>query len=320
MDISYLLWLQSIREGASPIIKALFTFLGSKGASVALVVIPCLVYWCLNKRVGMFAICAYGTSFFCNQLIKNTVCQYRPWVRDSRIVPDAVAKKGATGYSFPSTHTQSSTSLLLGLGWKARERSWPLVLGLALVLLIGFSRNFLGVHTPQDVIVAFAEGCLFIWLTDRLMAWVDEDDSRVARVALAGVLLAVPYLAFITLKPYPMDYVDGTLLVDPAEMMIDCYKAAGTFVGICLGWYVEHRFVRFDTGGLSLQQTLARMVVGVVCVLFFYLALGQLFKAVMGLLWGNFVRHLLAFYVAIAGVPVCFERLDRAVAERFHSR
>ena len=313
MDISYLLWLQSLREGAAPVIKALFTFLGSKGASVAFIVLPCLVYWCLDKRRGLFVMCAYGTSLAFNQLLKNTFCRYRPWIRDARVVPDPVAQEGATGYSFPSTHTQSSASILVGLGWQWRHKRWLLALGVALTLLIGFSRNFLGVHSPLDVGVAFVEGCLFVWLTDRMMRWAEEDERRGPRIALAAVLLSVAYLAYITLKPYPMDYVDGKLLVDPVEMMVDCYKAAGALAGIAVGWYLEHTYVRFETGRLGWQKVLARMLLGVVLVLVCYAPVGHALMGVMGELWGNYARHVLAFVVAMAVAPACFGRLDSLV-------
>lgn len=156
MDISYLLWLQGLREGAPQFVQAFFSFMGSEAATVLTMLIPCVMYWCIDKRRSTLALMTYGVSSVFNQLIKNTVCCYRPWIRDPRVVPDSVAIKGATGYSFPSSHTQSSTSVLGSFGWAWREKRWPMAVGLLFALIVGFSRNFLGVHAPQDVLVAFA--------------------------------------------------------------------------------------------------------------------------------------------------------------------
>ena len=310
MDITYLLWLQSIREGLPAPVQACFAFLGSDVASLLVLLVPCLVYWCLDKRSGTLALLAYGFSWFCNQLIKNTVCCYRPWVRDARVKPEPSAIAGASGYSFPSGHTQSAASMLGGLGWSARERRWPLVLALAFAALVGFSRNILGVHAPQDVLVGFVEGCVFVLAADRLLSWAEAAQGRDARVVAASLLAIVLCTVFVTVKPYPVDYVDGELLVDPIEMLADCYKASGGFAGLLIGWYLERHVVRFETGGLSRREVAARLTVGAAIVLVAYKPLGHLLVALMGPLWGELVRHFVAFVLAVAVVPMLFPRLS----------
>lgn len=316
MDMNYLLWLQNMRLSASPAIQAFWSALGSEVAFAVGIVIPCVLYWCFDRDAGQFALLAYGSSSVFNQLVKNTACIYRPWVRDVRITPDPKAIPAAGGYSFPSGHTQSSASMMGGLGWWYRDRRWPLVLALLFTFLVGFSRNVLGVHTPQDVLVGFAVGCAFVLLTEKLLAWVNEAQGRDLQLLLVSIVLTVIYLVFVTLKPYPMDYVDGELLVDPIEMLESCYKAAGVYLGIVGGWFVERRYVQFSTGRLGAPLIILRMVLGVIIMVVAYLPVGHALTAAMGEFAGELVRHTLAFFLAVAGIPMVFVVMDKRLAAR----
>ena len=144
MDIEYLLWLQSIREAAGPAIEIIMNVVTFLGSSAMLAVVPCILYWIVDKELGLFILTNIGIGNNMNQLVKDTACVYRPWIRDTRIAPSRMAMGHATGYSFPSGHTQGSASVYGSLAWKIRKRR-PLAILLAiLVLLIAFSRNFLG--------------------------------------------------------------------------------------------------------------------------------------------------------------------------------
>ena len=58
-----------------------------------------------------------------NQLAKNIMCINRPWIKDSRVVPDPVALKGATGYSFPSGHSQTAMSVYGTIAAASKRRA-----------------------------------------------------------------------------------------------------------------------------------------------------------------------------------------------------
>ncbi len=147
VDISYLLWLQGIREALPSFFESFFALVSAIAASSALVVLPCLLYWCLDKRGGEFLLFSFSMGSMCNQLIKNTVCAYRPWIRSPDIHPTEGSLAEATGYSFPSGHTQAAATLIGASGWRYRKK-WP-ALNVAcwvFVLLVAFSRNFLVVR------------------------------------------------------------------------------------------------------------------------------------------------------------------------------
>ena len=111
MDIEYLLILQDFREGAGQFLRELFmkmTFLTDKETSIVIVAI---IYWCISKEYGSWLWLGWSVNRLINGFLKVTACAYRPWIRDERIIPDAEAKTGATGYSFPSGHSTNAASI-----------------------------------------------------------------------------------------------------------------------------------------------------------------------------------------------------------------
>lgn len=118
------------------------------------VVVICWLFWCSNKKLAYCLGFTYFTSGLLVQGLKITFRVPRPWLLDPAFEPVASAVPGATGYSFPSGHTQSITALFGTLGLYSRKKLQRFLCAL-FILLVGFSRMYLGCHTPQDVIVSF---------------------------------------------------------------------------------------------------------------------------------------------------------------------
>ena len=113
------------------------------------------------------------------------------------------ARTEATGYSFPSGHTQMAAGLYGGIArW---HRGWPRAIGIALALLVAFSRLYLGVHTPLDVGVGLLMSIVLVLVLYPLMHKVTENE-RLMRILLGSmVLIAAGNLAYVTLYPFPVD-------------------------------------------------------------------------------------------------------------------
>ena len=160
MDIDYLLLLQrfreSINDALTPFMEGVSLF-----AVTFLIMIPVFVYWVVDKRKGLYTLVSYYLCCGFNAILKLTACIYRPWIRDARVKPAGDAITTATGYSFPSGHTVSAGPLYGGLAVSAWSwKKWVSAILVFLALLTGFSRNYLGVHTPQDVVVGTLESIL----------------------------------------------------------------------------------------------------------------------------------------------------------------
>lgn len=317
MDISFLLTLQGWRESLPGFVETTFEYLSKVGDGPALVVLVLIVYWCIDKRAGQFAAVAFGACNFASQLLKNIVCVYRPWIRSSSIIPAAGSIEGAAGYSFPSGHTTGTGSSLGSFAWLARKKHpWITVICVLFILIMMFSRMFLGVHTPQDVLVGLALAIIAIALTNAFFKWIDRCDaekpghSKDIIVMVVVVAVSAASVAFVDLKAYPMDYVNGALLVDPEAMQKGSFEAAGIFAGLAIAWVLERRLVGFTTDNLTKRAIGIRLVVGLIVSVAVYVGTDVLFKAIMPYNWAKLWCMAALMIVAVFVVPLLFNKIE----------
>ena len=308
MDIQYLLWLQELRNATGGIFNEFFNAL-SKIAVDVLPFLPFFIFWCVDKKWGYRYLVTFGLGNMANGIIKLTACAYRPWIRSDLIEPAGDSKVAATGYSFPSGHTTEATSVYgTTIAWQYKKRKWLAVLCGVLLALTGFSRNFLGVHTPQDVIVGFSATLIIILIVGFVQPKIDGDDRKLDILSIAGVLGVIATIIYILVKPYPMDYVDGVLLVDPNKMMNDTFKACGAFAGLLAGSFVERHFIRYEipTGAKNLP------ILGFVGFMIAfswkeYLAPATLVQAFGGH-WGHFIARFIMWVFVVALWPLVIKK------------
>ena len=314
MDIDILLALQQWREGMGEGFENALATFSDIGASAALVFVVLAIYWCIDKRAGFIAALSFCLGNFTNQFVKNLACVYRPWILDSRVMPAESALGGATGYSFPSGHTVSSATVLGGLAYSAwRNRKWLAVVLVIIALFIGFARCLLGVHTPQDVLIGLAEAAIMVVIAVRLSAWLEVHRDKDWLFVVGALVLGAIVLAVITLKPYPMDYVNGQLLVDPADMKKDCFEGVGIFWGFWLGWFCERRWVNFEVKGAPAFEKVLRVVLGALIAAVVMLGLDPLLKVGLGLDWAKLVSRFLLIGCAMYVVPLVAQLIARRV-------
>jgi len=325
MDIQFLLWLQQVREATGYAADGFFALITHLGSLYPAIVIMALLYWSVDKKSGRFLLLTDLWATLTGQTLKIIFCEYRPWVRSSLIEPVAAAVSGATGYSFPSGHTTNAVSLFGGLaicaagrgpgagsdsgearraeragaatdghqraanGKVRRSHTGTVVFFIFLAALIGFSRLYCEVHTPQDVAVGAVIGIFWLWASGRILRAAGgygngqcsgsgqrssngrRGDSGqgngsgrvVVLAALITCAASVGLIIYAALKRYPMDTnAAGELLMDPAVMTQDTCRTAAGVAGAMLGWILEARCVRFTTDGLSLRTRILRFVTG----------------------------------------------------------
>ena len=169
MDIGILLTLQQFRNGAGAILADFLSKMTFLGELNTVLVIMAVIYWCVDKSLGIYLLMGWSGNRLVNGALKVTACAYRPWIRDARIIPYGNSMTTATGYSFPSGHSMNAATVY---GGGTVRRDAPITLRVALgivVALVAFSRLYLGVHTPQDVLVGALAGMFVMWLTYKLM-------------------------------------------------------------------------------------------------------------------------------------------------------
>ena len=262
MDISILLVLQDFRNGPGAFLADFLSKMTWLGEMNTALVFMALIYWCVSKDFGTYFLMGWSGNRLVNGMLKITFCVYRPWIRDPRVIPFGDSITSATGYSFPSGHTMNAATLYGGGAIrKDLPRILRLVLGL-LVLLVAFSRNYLGVHTPQDVLVGIVAGTLVMWLTVKLMQWIKIHPEKDLFVVCIGIGLAVVLAIYALVKPYPVDLdATGKVVVEGAKMANDTFKGIGWCVAFLTGWILERRFVQFSTD-ISMVKRMTRLTVG----------------------------------------------------------
>ena len=254
--MEFLKLLESIRGDIFTIINLAMTKMGEE---IVIFAILCLIYWCINKKLGYQISFSYLIAGFLINALKIIVKIPRPFVKDSSLTPVKGALKHATGYSFPSGHTQAATSVYGTIAIYFRKKNILISILLFIpILLVAFSRMYLGVHTPYDVLAGFAIAILVnviinYFFTNYLL------DSSHYRV----VLLVVTIFAFglMLLGAYQMVY-ENVSFNDGS----DCLKIGSAILGFIIGWYIEVSKVNFRENGTNLSGQIQKYLCGILVV------------------------------------------------------
>ena len=198
--MSLLYALEGIR---TPFLDTLFgavTYLGDEMVYMAMAVV---VYWCFSKGLGYYILTSGFVGTVANQFMKITFRIPRPWVLDPEFQIVESAREAATGYSFPSGHTQNVFASFGSLA--AWTRRAPLrALSILAIVLVAFSRMYVGVHTPLDVGVAAAMGLVLTLALYPLFRDIDSRPQRMYGLLLGMIALCAAYLFYVELWPVEM--------------------------------------------------------------------------------------------------------------------
>ncbi len=310
MDIQYLLFLQNLREATGGFLTAFFSVITNIAVDYYIILPAFIIFWCVDKKKGLRMLATWGTALGLNAFMKSMFCIYRPWIRDSRVQPVQEVLKGATGYSFPSGHSSSSAGFYGGLFMAYRKCKGICIFAVVMVLLTMFSRNYVGVHTPQDVVVGALLGVIAALVINFCIKVLEQHPERDWMFWAGATILVGLLLMYIYLKSYPMDYVDGKLLVDPAKMTIDGFKDPGRFYGIVTGWFLERRFIHFSTEGTN-EQKVTRALVGSLLYVFVWTAVCDPIGKAVGFGPIHFVLQAGCQILFMTVYPMVFTKLQK---------
>ena len=299
MDIEYLLFLQNFRNSIGDAWTPFMQWVSDFGTSF-IMFLPVFIYWCIDKRTGLMIFAANKISLMINSLIKLTCCIYRPWVRDARILPAGNAIKTAGGYSFPSGHTMIATPIYGGLAMLSRNK-FIKIFWAAAFLITAFSRNYLGVHTPQDVVVGMILGLLSLYAAAKIFEYLDANPEREDIFIILCFIAGVLTLVYISYKSYPLDYnAKGKLIVDPVKMQIDSWQDTGGIIALAACWLIEKKFIKFEATGFNLRGVILNLI-GMIPL---YFILNKTLRGYLvswqGAYWGRLINQFALFcYVMI---------------------
>ena len=255
MDIEYLLLLQNFREVTGGFLNKFMAYITTYGEELLPMMITAAILWCVSKKQGMYTLMTWGSGRLVNGFLKVTACAYRPWIRDERVIPVDGAKTAATGYSFPSGHTTNATSVFGSVAMNKKVGKTLRILMIVMIVLVAFSRNYLGVHTPQDVVVGLLSTVALLFFMRWLLDVVDKKQNLDIIILVVGIVLNILVIIYAATKSYPMDYdATGALIVDPETMALDTYKGCGFSVAVLISWFVDRRWLHFEPVGTPLEK------------------------------------------------------------------
>ena len=255
-------FLRFLSEWRCPPLDALFSVLTRAGEETAFLAVALLVFWCINKRQGYYLLGIGFIGTLANQALKITCRIPRPWVRDPSFSIVESAREAATGYSFPSGHTQIAVCTYGGI---ARERGLRKLWRVLLVILIAsvsLSRMYLGVHTPADVGVSLLIGAVLVFAFYPFFLYVERHPRAMWYFLGAATACALLFCLYAYLFPFPSDTDAANL----AEARKNAQTLLGALLGICVVYPVEANCIRYETKAPLVGQIL-KLGLGLGCAI-----------------------------------------------------
>lgn len=292
--MEFLHLLEGIRN---PVLDAFFSTVTHLGSELVFMILAVVMYWCVSKQQGLYllSVGCFGTTV--NQALKITFRVPRPWVKDPSFTIVESARADATGYSFPSGHTQNAVGTFGCLARDARRRRVS-VICIVLALLTAFSRMYLGVHTPMDVGVSLLIAAAMVLLMHPLFKNLDKKPEKGIWILVGLGLANIAFLIYATCWPFPAD-ADAEQL---AHGVSNAAKLTGALGGMAIGYWLDLKKVHFRTQAPLLGQIL-KCVLGLAGLLLFKEGLKPLLGSSV---WSGIIRYGLMTFFAAGIWPMTF--------------
>ena len=300
--MEFLRLLESIRTPIGDFLMSTVTHLGEE---TFFMVISLIFLWCIDKHRGYFLLFTGFCGTVCSQFLKILCRIPRPWVLDPDFTIVESARAEATGYSFPSGHTQCAANVYGGVA-RSSKRRWVQAVGLALVVLVSFSRMYLGVHTPKDVLVSLALGIALVLILYPLMEKARTNPVYMYAIIAVALAMALGNLLFVELTAFPAD-VDPDNLAHAVE---NAWKLLAAVLGMCLIYPIERKWIRYETKAVWWAQVL-KLAGGLVIVIAIKSLLKSPLNALLGASIGGCVRYFVMVTAAGLLWPLTFRFFAR---------
>ena len=268
-----LYWLEGIR---CDILDAFFSLITHLGSETLFIAIAIVVFWCVGKTQGYYLMTVGFFGTVINQFLKLLFRIPRPWAKDPSFTIVESAREGATGYSFPSGHTQNAMSIL-GCPARFSRRKVLRIVCIVLILLTGLSRMYLGVHTPLDVGVSLLIGLVLVF---GIYPFFEQGEDKPLRMYIMMGALAVCsalYVVFVELNAWPADIDTHNL----ASGIKNGYLVLGSSCGMLLSCALERKYINFPVKA-PLGAQVAKVVLGLALVLGLKAGLKPICVAIFG--------------------------------------
>lgn len=299
MQVLYLL--EKLRM---PVLNELMLLVTRFGEETAFLVAAIVVFWCVDKRRGYYMLSVGFLGTLANQFLKLVCRVPRPWVRDPNFTILEQAREAASGYSFPSGHSQSAVGTFGAIAYTAKNK-WVRNICIAIAILVPFSRMYIGVHFPSDVLVGSGMAMLLIWGMHPII--YKDEGKHIPKLLIVMAALCFAYLAYVELTVFPED-MDAHNLESAVK---NAYTLTGCLLGLLIAYYVDEKKLHFCVDAVWWAQ-LIKVGLGLILVLAVKEGLRGPLDAIFG---GHMAARSVRYFlmVIMAGViwPLSFGKFAR---------
>ena len=294
--MKFLYLLEKIRV---PVLNEFMLAITTLGEETAFLVIALILFWCVDKYVGYYTLSVGFVGTITSQFMKLLFRIPRPWVLDENFTAMEQAIPAATGYSFPSGHTQSAVGTLGSIAYTTKYKTIRII-SIVLAALVAFSRMYLGVHTPLDVGVGILISVVLVFALRPLV--LNNQKKRMPWLLGGMILLGIGYLCYLLFWPFSDAVKADDNYLHGLE---NAYTLLGALVGMVIVYIVDEKWLNFSTKAVWWAQIL-KVVLGLVLVLIVKSGMKGLLNMLLGESFGRMVRYCLI--VVVAGIlwPLTF--------------
>lgn len=287
-ELNIIRFIQGIRN---PFLDTLMELLTELGDQLVFIAIALVIYWFFNKRVAFKLVFVFISSAIVNELLKGIIARNRPYVEDPSLGVGTLTH----GYSFPSGHAQNTgvitTVLYKNYSNKSKWLKWVL---LAAIIIVPFTRMYLGQHYLTDVLAGLALGIVIALGVSVLVDMMGDKEH------LFGLLITIPLVLIVfIISSFGQTY----------EELKNLFVAVGGLTGFFVGYAVDKLYIQYNVLPKDIK-VLYRALVGALIVGAFYLGLSFLFDMIaVDNLYLDFVRYLFVGFGGSAISMFVFKKL-----------
>lgn len=241
------------KEISNPVLDILAELLTMLGEQYFFILIISYLFWNISKREGFKLASAFIYSSVLNSVLKISFHTARPFEKLDAINGKRV--ETATGYSFPSGHTQGATTFFITLAQIIRKK-WFTITAISLSVVVGLTRVYLGVHWPIDVIGSLVFGVIVAFIFCTIIDNYYDDNVRLRRIffRIQSVVVVGTFILFLL----DVLYLKGSMKI------ADFFKISGIASGAIYGFFAEERFVDFSAEDAGITMKIIRWIIGLV--------------------------------------------------------
>ena len=250
MEFLYLL--EKIRN---PVFDFFFSAITHLGEETLFLAIAIIFFWCVNKREGYYILSVGLIGTIINQAAKLIFKIPRPWVKDPDFTIVESAREEATGYSFPSGHTQNVAGTLGSVG-RFTPKRWVRIVTVTLIILVALSRMYLGVHTPLDVGVSLLLGAALVFGFYPMFKTEERFKRFMPYIAGVCFLMSVGLVLYVfLLDPTGVDEANLMSAKENSSTLLGCG------IGMIAVYFTDSKYINFETEARWYAQII-KLVIG----------------------------------------------------------